>query len=150
MVELAVMEGHDDSVVAIATSKGTVTLEVLAELVELAIGDVQGCLKDGPLDTLSAWWSREGALIRPEGICAETGSQCLHIDLGLTCFWLVSCFKCFEDLIKESVILVGIHGVEKHSKDGDLIAIRSLCFVFTPEMHEMELCGVTMTFNGML
>ena len=67
LVEHAVVDRHDHAVIAVATSKAFVASEILAELAELPVGDVLWSLQDGPLDTLCARWSREGALIGPVG-----------------------------------------------------------------------------------
>ena len=104
------MEGHDDAVVTSAASKVHAALEVLAEPFELALRDVQGFLENGPLYTLRAGWSREGALIGPVGISFKIGSQVLNVDSGLITVPLVSSVKCFEDLVKELVIFVWAHG----------------------------------------
>ena len=69
LIEHAFVDRHDHTVVTIATCKVLFACKMLAEPFELAVGDVLGRLKDGPLDTLCARWSREGALIRPIGIC---------------------------------------------------------------------------------
>ena len=57
------MDGHNDAIVTITACEVPVTLEIRAELVELANGNVQGLLQNGPLDTFCAGWSREGALV---------------------------------------------------------------------------------------
>ena len=107
----AVMEGHDDAVVTSATSKVHVALEVLAEPVKLALRDVQRLLEYGPLYSLRAGWSREGALIGPVGICVEFSHQSINVDCYLVTISVrhISCFKCAEHLFKEWVILVRVH-----------------------------------------
>ena len=146
----AVMKRHDDAVVTSATSKVHVALEVLAEPVELALRDVQRLLENGPLYSLRAGWSREGALIGPVSISFKIGSQVLNVDSGLPIFKLVSSVKCREDLFKELVILVWVHSFQEHSKDSDFSAIQSIPCILATEMHNMELCSMKLAFNSML
>ena len=80
LIEHAVVDGHDHTVVTISACKFHIALKMFAEPMELAVGDVLRRLKDGPLDTLCARWSSEGALIGPVGIFVEGIHQSIYVN----------------------------------------------------------------------
>ena len=152
LIEHAVVDGHDHTVVSIATGKVHIALKILAEPFKLAVGDVLGRLKDSPLDTLCARRSREGALIRPVGICDEVIHQCINVNrnLSLRTIWPVSCIKCAKDFLKEWVILIRIHCLKENSEDSNLTALVSFLRVSASKMHKVDFCGIIIAFNSVL
>lgn len=116
-VDSAVIDRHYDSVISIAASKGSVTLEPVSELLELSFADRLDLLHHRPLKALSAGRSGERAIVAPVLGHIHPGEEVT--DFNLRGFRRALGSDTIEEGVKEGVIEVTtILNIEENSNDG--------------------------------